>query len=99
MPLTSKVLSKIVHNRLTGTLDKHIRQEQASFRPERSCLDHTFTLRQILGQSRERNMPMNAHVDLEKAFDSVHRESLWRILRHYGVPQKLVNMVNGDVVQ
>ena len=31
-------------------------------------------------------------IDLEKAFDSVHRESLWRILRHYGIPSKIVNI-------
>ena len=34
-----------------------------------------------------------AFIDFEKAFDSLHRESLWRILRHYGIPQKLVNVI------
>ena len=32
-------------------------------------------------------------IDLEKAFDSIHRESLWKILRHYGVPAKLVRVI------
>lgn len=32
-------------------------------------------------------------VDFEKAFDSLHRESLWKILRHYGIPQKLVHII------
>ena len=32
-------------------------------------------------------------VDYEKAFDSVDRETLWKVLRHYGVPKKLVNMI------
>nr|KAG5695887.1 hypothetical protein BaRGS_017325 [Batillaria attramentaria] len=30
---------------------------------------------------------------MEKAFDSIHRESLWKILRHYGLPQKIVNVI------
>ena len=34
-----------------------------------------------------------AFIDFEKAFDSLHRESLWRILRHYGIPQKMVNVI------
>ena len=32
-------------------------------------------------------------IDHEKAFDSVDREPLWKLLRHYGVPQKLVFLI------
>ena len=32
-------------------------------------------------------------VDFEKAFDSVDRQSIWKILRHYGVPEKFVNTI------
>jgi len=32
-------------------------------------------------------------VDFEKAFDSLDREALWRILRHYGMPNKIINML------
>ena len=32
-------------------------------------------------------------IDFEKAFDSVHRESLWLIMRGYGIPSKLINLV------
>ena len=28
-------------------------------------------------------------MDFEKAFNSIHRESLWRILREYGIPQQI----------
>ena len=34
-----------------------------------------------------------AFIDFEKAFDSLHRASLWKILRHCGIPQKLVNII------
>ena len=33
------------------------------------------------------------YVDFEKAFDSIHRESLWSIMKHYGIPDKLIRMV------
>jgi hypothetical protein len=26
-------------------------------------------------------------IDYEKAFDSVDKETLWKLLRHYGVPE------------
>ena len=31
-------------------------------------------------------------VDFEKAFDSVHRETLWKIMGSYGIPEKLIIM-------
>lgn len=32
-------------------------------------------------------------MDLEKAFNSIHWKSLWRILCHYGIPERMVNIV------
>ena len=32
-------------------------------------------------------------VDFEKAFDSVHRDSLWLIMRSYGIPSKIISKV------
>ena len=32
-------------------------------------------------------------LDYEKAFDSIDRATLWKILRHHGIPQKLVNLI------
>ena len=32
-------------------------------------------------------------VDFEKAFDSVHIETLWKLLKSYGIPDKLINMI------
>lgn len=31
----------------------------------------------------------------EKAFHSVHRGSLWNIMRSYGIPQKMVKVIAG----
>ena len=94
LSLTSKVFSRIVLSRLTAVLVKDLRPQQAGFRPGRSCSDHIFNLRQILEQSKEWNIPLYINfIDLERAFDSIHRESLWKILRHYGVPAKLVRVI------
>ena len=33
-------------------------------------------------------------IDFKKAFDSLHHETLWKILRHYGLPQKIVGLIS-----
>ena len=45
-------------------------------------------------QAKEWNSTVYSNfIDFEKAFDSIYRETLWRILRHYGIPSKIVNIV------
>ena len=67
MSLTSKVFSKVIQTRLTKTLDNYFSQQQAGFRPGRSCSYHIFTLRQILEQSREWNTSLYINfIDLKK---------------------------------
>ena len=94
LSLTSKVFNRIILQRIKAAVDGKLRQEQAGFRAGRSCVDHIFTLRQILEQSQEWNSSLYViFVDFEKAFDSLHRDSLWKIMRNYGIPQKLVNLI------
>jgi endonuclease/exonuclease/phosphatase family metal-dependent hydrolase len=94
LSLTSKIFSRILLQRITSAVDGILRQEQAGFRKGKSCIDHIFVLRQILEQTHEWNGSLYVvFVDFEKAFDSLHRDSLWKILRHYGIPQKLVNVI------
>ena len=48
----------------------------------------------ILEQANEWRAGLYIHfVDVEKAFDSVHRERLWNITRSYGIPCKMVRVI------
>jgi hypothetical protein len=49
----SKILTRIILNRIQNTVERHLRQEQAGFRKHRSCVDLINTLRIILEQSVE----------------------------------------------
>lgn len=70
-------------------LDKRLRDEQAGFRKERPHTDQIAILRIIVKQSLEWNFPVYAtFVDYEKAFDFVDREVLWKLLRHCGIQEK-----------
>ena len=79
-----KVLCKIILERMKDALDGRLRDEQAEFRKERSCCDQIAALRIIVEQTLESNTGLYmVFVDFEKAFDSIDREVVWKILRHY----------------
>ena len=47
---------------------------------------------------RRREFPQGmlaAYVDLKKAFDSVHRETLWDLLRLPGIPARIIGLLTG----
>ena len=53
-----------------------------------------FTVRQLQEKSREQNKGLYiTFVDLTKAFDTVNRDGLWKIMAKFGCPQKFVNIV------
>ena len=77
LSIPSKVLCKIIINRLGPALDKILRKEQCGFRRGRGCADHISALRNIIEQSNEWQSELYINlIDYEKAFDSLHRDSL-----------------------
>ena len=82
---------------ITEAVESILRQEQVGVRKGRSCTDHIIELRTAI----TRAVSGVEHCciccinfeDFEKAFDSIHRESLWKTLRHYGIPQKLIYII------
>ena len=92
--IVGKLLSLIVLQRIQDALDRRLRDEQAGFRKARGCSDQIFVIRHIIQQCVEFRVPLlMAFVDFEKAFDSVHRPALWKILRSYGLPDKYVRLI------
>ena len=88
------MLSIALLNRLKDTVDLKLREEQTSFRRGRSYFEQIFTLRNIIEQCIEfQNTLVLNFFDFKKAFDSIHRESLWKILALYGIPQKYITII------
>ena len=93
LSVPSKILCRIILDRIQETVDK-LRKEQAGFRKDKSCTDHIATLRIIVEQCTEwQNSLYINFVDFEKAFDSIDRTVLWKLLRHYGLPTKFVTLI------
>ena len=87
------MLMSIMVRRLTPHREHNTREEQSGFRPNRGCIDHFFTLRQLLEIRQSFNRPtIVVFLDIRGAFDSVNRETLWRYVSKYGMPRKYVNL-------
>lgn len=94
LSIASKIMTKINIQRITDAIDKQLRDEQAGFRKGRGCIDQIFALRNIIEQCTEwqRQLYIN-FVDFQKAFDSINRKSFWQILRAYGIPKEIVELI------
>ena len=71
-----------------------IDDEQGGFRAWRGCVDHIFKTKQIGEKAREKKRRVYVgFIDLEKAYDRVNREVLWKVLRMYDVVGKLLSVI------
>lgn len=94
LPIASKILTRVILNRIKDVVDQKLRREQAGFRKDCSCVDLINTLRIILEQSTEFKTPLYlAFIDFEKAFDSIHRSAIWKIMSEYGIPEKIIRII------
>ena len=94
LSVPGKVFNRILLERMRDAVDVRLRDHQAGFRRDRSCTDEIATLRIIVEQSLEWNSLLYVNfVDFHKAFDSLHRDTLWQLLRHYGIPAKRTRII------
>nr|VZI30731.1 unnamed protein product [Spirometra erinaceieuropaei] len=92
--IATKIFAIVLLRRFQAVRDSRTRPNQAGFRAGRGCADQIFTLRRILEFRHSYQQPTAVcFVDFAAAFDSVHRESLWRIMALDGVPAKVLAMI------
>lgn len=95
LSIAGKILARVILDRLIPTVaEENLPESQCGFRANRSTTDMTFVLRQIQEKCREQNVGLYAaFIDLTKAFDTVSRDGLWRILVRLGCPPKLLQIL------
>jgi len=82
---------------MKGEIDPWLRDQQAGFRPNRSRIDQITTPSIIVEPSLEWNSPLYINcVDYDRAFDSINRDTLWKLLTHYGISNKLVSLIKNS---
>ena len=100
MPTTYKILSNILLSRLIPYVKEIIGVHQCGFRSNRSIIDQIFCIRQILEKKWEYNEEVHQlFIDFKKAYDSVRREVLYKILIEFGIPRKLVRLVKMSLTE
>ena len=82
--------------RLSDYCEAHgiLPDEQCGFRPERSTVDMLFVVRRLQELAQRRRIPLYiCFVDLQKAYDSVDRELLWKVLARADVPEEMIAVI------
>jgi hypothetical protein len=94
MSIAAKVYNRILLNRIREPLDSNLRTNQAGFRKGRNCIDQIHVLRRLSEGAIDKQIPIYiTFIDFKNAFDSINRQIMFDILRHYGVPTKMVNAI------
>lgn len=94
LSIAGKIVAKIILNRIKIIAEKVLPESQCGFRPGRSTTDMIFTRRQLQEKATEQQQALYVvFVDFAKAFDTVDRETLWKVLELYGCPEKIVKII------
>ncbi|KAF3647835.1 hypothetical protein FXO37_19750 [Capsicum annuum] len=87
-----KIWEKVVELRLRRLVT--ISENQFGFMPGRSTTEAIHLVRRLVEQYRERKKDLHmVFIDLEKAYDKVPREVLWRCLEVSGVPVAYIRAI------
>jgi hypothetical protein len=95
LSIAGKILARVLLNRLLKHLEQGLLPEsQCGFRSQRGTVDMIFAARQLQEKCQEQHTDLfMTFVDLTKAFDTVSREGLWKIMGKFGCPDKFVRIV------
>ena len=93
--VAAKITNKMILNRIQPEIDKYLRPNQNGFRPGRTTTAHILVLRRLIEGIRSHNLhAVITFVDFRKAFDSIHRGKMLKILKAYGIPDILINAIS-----
>ena len=74
-------------------IEKVMRDYQNEFRDGISVIDNIFALKIINEKLWEYNQSVQyLFIDFQKAYYSIHRDTLWKCMQEFKIPTKLINM-------
>lgn len=92
--IVAKTYNRMMLNRIRDPIDPYLRYNQNGFRQKRSTTSHILALRHILEEARRNNLTaVLVFLDFKKAFDSIDRTMMFRILKAYDIPPRLLNAI------
>ena len=89
--IAAKVYNSMLLNRIRPHIDPILRRNQNGFRQNRSTSGQILTVRRIIEGVKAKNLPaVLLFIDFSKAFDSIHRQNMRKILLAYKIPEETV---------
>ncbi|KAJ4941094.1 hypothetical protein JOQ06_027381 [Pogonophryne albipinna] len=84
----------MILNRIRHAIDPHLRENQNGFREGRTTAAQILALRRMIEEVKKDNLTaVLCFIDFKKAFDSIHRSTMVKILEAYGVPPNLLRAI------
>src|SRR6218665_1943359 len=93
LSVPGKVYTSMLRQRLKRYVEKIVAEEQALFRAGRGATDQLFAIRLAEKYFEKNKTFYNNFIDFRQAFDSVWQQRLWQVLRNYGIPEELVELL------
>ena len=85
--VVAKAYNKMILNRIKSGINHKFRINQNGFRNNRSKNGHILAIRILLEGVKKKNLPaLFTFIDFKKAFDTVHRGNMFKILQASGNP-------------
>ena len=93
--IAAKIFNKLLLNRIFPVLNPILRRNQNGFRKGKSTIAQILALRRIIEEMNNGNKELTiVFVDFKKAFDSIHRGKMLKILKAYGIPPRLLKAID-----
>ncbi|XP_072016924.1 uncharacterized protein [Amphiura filiformis] len=90
----SKIMLRLILNRLKPLAENIIAEEQAGFRAGRSTTEQIFNLRILCEKHLQHQQDLyHVFIDFKKAFDRVWHAALWATMRTYNINPTLVRTI------
>ena len=90
----SKVMLRVILNRLRPHAERIIAEEQAGFRKGRSTTEQICNLRILCEKYLEHQQDLyHVFIDFKKAFDRVWHKALWATMKLYNINSNLIQVI------
>ena len=94
--ILNKLFGAIINDKIQRWVEQEgvLGEEQNGFRKGRSGLENIYVMKEIIDRNkRNRKELYIGFLDIEKAYDSINRNKLFRLLKHIGISEKILNVI------
>ncbi|XP_072049998.1 uncharacterized protein [Amphiura filiformis] len=92
--IVAKTYNRMLLERIRPHMDIKLRPNQCGFRENRSTVCQILALRRIIEGIQDKNLTaVMTFIDFKKAFDTIHRGKMVKILKAYGLPTIIVKAI------